>query len=96
MESANYNKEKYEALKKILSLDFNDINNTFIYYQSIHCLNIFSNVPPKKRLYLDFFNSGYRSHYYQTNIEIEINCYVGGVGVFDGYYSCGGASVFFK
>ena len=93
LESANYNKEIYEALKKILSLDFNDVNNTFRLFQNGFMIR--SNVPPTKSLYLDFFNSGYRSHYYETTIEIEINCYVGGAGVFDGYYSYG-VTRFFK
>ena len=95
LESANYNKEKYEALKKILSLDFNDVNNTFRLFQNPQGLLMRSNVPPKKSLYINFVTSEYNTLYYGFELEIEINCYVGGAGVFDGYYSYG-VTRFFK
>jgi len=95
LDSATYNQEKYQILKKMLDLNFNDINNSFIYFKNPYALMIGSKVPPTKTLYLDFFNSRYRSHYYQTNIEIEINCYVGGVGVLNGFHSRG-TNTFFQ
>ena len=85
LDSATYNQEKYQILKKMLDLNFNDINNSFIYFKNPYALMIGSKVPPTKTLFIDFC---YKNRQYERN-EIELKCYIDGYEVLNGFHSRG-------